>query len=1541
MKIFVSSLFLVLLGPGALAKTVVSTNGKCGTGITCIGSYYGNCCSQWNWCGSTDDFCGAGCLSAFGSCSSSLSSTKASTLSTLKGSSSLVPSKATTSAKVSSKAATSSGISSTGSTASCGLVGYDSQNPSSYDYDGTAADATLAACGSRCQKSSTCLSFAFGSSACLLYTKVVANNIKLDSASPYTFYDVSCLSKASSIAPSSTSSNVAPSSSSKGSSSSQVLVTTSSTKTTSSSKVSTTASSTKTTSSVFSSKVSSLSSASTASSASDHNSPSPSTMSCGLIGYDLLKPASFSYNAKASLATLPACSALCKATSGCLSFAFGSGICDLYKAVVAGNFKANPSSPYAFYDLICPTSSAISSSSLILSSTASSSISSVVSSSSPTSSSITSTMSTDMSSFTSSASVSASCVPVCPMGSVSVASCDNLQDQGKCVNGQVVSCACVLKSRLRKRQSCQVRLNPVQCQAASPSTSSSMLSTSSTLPSSSTLSDSSISSTTSTLTSSASALAASCTPDCPLGSVTSITCLNGQDQGKCYNGQVITCSCSNLPTTNKKRAPLLAYCSYTLSPAQCVPSSSSISSSPPPASSSDISSSLESSSIATTASALSGSPASTVSSSSASLSATSSCIPECPLGNVDSINCDNNQDQGKCYDGQIINCSCQPLPTAAKKRAPIPYGVTCSYTLGPAQCAVSSSSVSSSWSESSSTDASTSTASSSTASTTSSSAPSISSSSPTSTVSSISASSTSSTSASCTPSCPLGVVGTLSPDCINNQDDGKCWNGQIVNCGTCQAIATSIPSKRSALLLVYSPSTCSYTLTPIPCLVSNSSSTISVSSSSSDILGSSTTSVSASQTGSASSSDIASSSSLSTASLTQSSTVSSAVPSASCTADCPNGSVDSVSCPDDTGKCYNGETIVCSCIATDKRKRSLYSEPLACSYTLNPAVCVSSSSAAILSSSSDTPSIPSTATSYMITTSPSMSFSQSASPSTSASSTACAPYTVYAEDTLPDGAVITQGVALSAEECYTEYCASDPQCTSFVFSASIFPGNQYCLTFHLIAGSVSGNPEAGADYYSVNNCPSSATNSGSPMPSAPSSSSSYVLSPPSNYVPNGSLSIFDNGPAGSVNDCFNTYCASDSRCTSFVFSASSDNCWVYNLVPGVDGGSTATGFDYYAATTCPLSSNIIASAISSTSSDSATTSSGSLTLSSPLSSSSVISSVTISSAAVVSSSSSSSAPNSISSSATSSALPSASACVVSYSLYLSNFQPSTVPSSIINYESANSVDDCYSTRCAPDTRCKSFLYSSDFGYCWIIGAAATSSGSPWTGYSLYAVNSCPVISPSLSSSAAGTSSIVFINSFMSSTVSGTPLVTSSSLSSSTDIVSSSSSPSSISLVPVVSPVSTSSAPIYSLSSSVMTWSESSFATSTSSLLSSSTITTSSSLSSSISSSSSNALSSSLLATSSSSSAAAAASPVCPAACPSVVSAPACNANDGACTGSGTSTSLRGTMNCSGADVSGTSCKLYNTIGLKLVPSSGSQSMVLVGAASTGSLCAPL
>ncbi|KAF2746692.1 carbohydrate-binding module family 18 protein, partial [Sporormia fimetaria CBS 119925] len=48
--------------------TKISTNGKCGPGVTCLGSKFGYCCSEYGYCGRTKEYCNSGCQKAFGSC---------------------------------------------------------------------------------------------------------------------------------------------------------------------------------------------------------------------------------------------------------------------------------------------------------------------------------------------------------------------------------------------------------------------------------------------------------------------------------------------------------------------------------------------------------------------------------------------------------------------------------------------------------------------------------------------------------------------------------------------------------------------------------------------------------------------------------------------------------------------------------------------------------------------------------------------------------------------------------------------------------------------------------------------------------------------------------------------------------------------------------------------------------------------------------------------------------------------------------------------------------------------------------------------------------------------------------------------------------------------------------------------------------------------------------------------------------------------------------------------------------------------------------
>ncbi|XPS75252.1 hypothetical protein M3J07_007334 [Ascochyta lentis] len=57
-------------GPTSTPTGAVSTDGSCGgtNGYKCSGSTFGDCCSQYGWCGATTDHCGTGCNSLFGSC---------------------------------------------------------------------------------------------------------------------------------------------------------------------------------------------------------------------------------------------------------------------------------------------------------------------------------------------------------------------------------------------------------------------------------------------------------------------------------------------------------------------------------------------------------------------------------------------------------------------------------------------------------------------------------------------------------------------------------------------------------------------------------------------------------------------------------------------------------------------------------------------------------------------------------------------------------------------------------------------------------------------------------------------------------------------------------------------------------------------------------------------------------------------------------------------------------------------------------------------------------------------------------------------------------------------------------------------------------------------------------------------------------------------------------------------------------------------------------------------------------------------------------
>ncbi|KAL6246524.1 hypothetical protein RBB50_006761 [Rhinocladiella similis] len=71
-----SLLFLATRITATVAKTAVSTTGSCGVQsdgdvLTCQDSTFGNCCSTHGFCGSNATYCGGGCQTDYGSCTPS------------------------------------------------------------------------------------------------------------------------------------------------------------------------------------------------------------------------------------------------------------------------------------------------------------------------------------------------------------------------------------------------------------------------------------------------------------------------------------------------------------------------------------------------------------------------------------------------------------------------------------------------------------------------------------------------------------------------------------------------------------------------------------------------------------------------------------------------------------------------------------------------------------------------------------------------------------------------------------------------------------------------------------------------------------------------------------------------------------------------------------------------------------------------------------------------------------------------------------------------------------------------------------------------------------------------------------------------------------------------------------------------------------------------------------------------------------------------------------------------------------------------------
>ena len=70
MRRFVSFAALWAFAALAAAQLQSSEDGQCGpgTGKTCYGSDYGQCCSEHGWCGGSEEHCAVGCQLSYGFC---------------------------------------------------------------------------------------------------------------------------------------------------------------------------------------------------------------------------------------------------------------------------------------------------------------------------------------------------------------------------------------------------------------------------------------------------------------------------------------------------------------------------------------------------------------------------------------------------------------------------------------------------------------------------------------------------------------------------------------------------------------------------------------------------------------------------------------------------------------------------------------------------------------------------------------------------------------------------------------------------------------------------------------------------------------------------------------------------------------------------------------------------------------------------------------------------------------------------------------------------------------------------------------------------------------------------------------------------------------------------------------------------------------------------------------------------------------------------------------------------------------------------------
>jgi hypothetical protein len=136
--------------PASTGTKKVTVDATCGgtNQYTCLGSSFGNCCSQNGYCGSTTDYCGTGCQSGFGNCGSNGASSSQAAASTPKPASSQAAPVASAAAEKVSTDATcggASGFTCSGSSFGncCSQNGYCG---STTDYCGSGCNSAFGTC---------------------------------------------------------------------------------------------------------------------------------------------------------------------------------------------------------------------------------------------------------------------------------------------------------------------------------------------------------------------------------------------------------------------------------------------------------------------------------------------------------------------------------------------------------------------------------------------------------------------------------------------------------------------------------------------------------------------------------------------------------------------------------------------------------------------------------------------------------------------------------------------------------------------------------------------------------------------------------------------------------------------------------------------------------------------------------------------------------------------------------------------------------------------------------------------------------------------------------------------------------------------------------------------------------------------------------------------------------------------------------------------------------------------------------------------------